>query len=109
MSESLLEWTPFRLKPTVAQQSLLAASEMLQREFLSAQPGFVRRLLLSAGDGSYVDLIWWNSMEAAEAAMNKAASDPSWHEYSVLMANGESGPRLHLFQPIADYSSAGGS
>jgi len=105
MSECLLEWTPFRLKPTVDQQSLLAASETLQREFLSAQPGFVRRLLLRAGDGSYVDLIWWNSMEAAEGAMTKAASSPSWCEYSVLMNDAESDARMHLFFPVADYST----
>jgi hypothetical protein len=41
-----IEWAPFTLAAGVNEATLLAASDVLQRDFLSKQPGFLHRELL---------------------------------------------------------------
>ena len=40
MTDQVLEWAPFRLKPGVDEATLLESSERLQRDFLARQEGF---------------------------------------------------------------------
>ena len=84
-TSGLIEWAPFRLKPDVDQATLMAASEALQRDFLAKQPGFVRRELLRAADGQWVDLVYWESAAAAEQVMQAVAESPVCQEYFHLM------------------------
>jgi hypothetical protein len=105
MGAHLMEWNTFKLRPAVSEQSLIAASEVLQREFLSLQPGFVRRQLLRAADGSYVDLVWWDSRQAASEAMTKAVGSQCSSAYFALMNDADPDARMHLFEAVADYSS----
>jgi len=85
MTKQVLEWAPFRLKAGVDEATLLAASEQLQRDFLAGQDGFVRRELIKGAEGSYVDLVWWDSFAASQAAMRKAAVSPACKRYVALM------------------------
>jgi hypothetical protein len=105
MAEHLMEWMPFKLRPTVNEQVLLAASDVFQREFLSAQSGFIRRELLRAADGSYVDLVWWNSVEAATAAMTSAAGSRCCTTYFALISDAGPNARLQIFDSIAKYTA----
>lgn len=84
MKSASLEYAPFRLKAGVSEADLAKASAALQTEFLAAQPGFVRRELVRAGDG-YADLVLWSSHELAAAAMEKFAQSPVCGRYFSLM------------------------
>lgn len=85
MTNHVVEWAPFSVREGVAEAALIAASEKLQREFLAGQDGFVRRELVKGQGRSYVDLVWWNSMETAEAAMTKVMESAVCREYFALM------------------------
>lgn len=93
MTGRILEWAPFRLKGDVDEAALLAASERLQRDFLSRQQGFVRRELIKRAEGAYTDLLWWDSFAASQAAMKTAASSPAANAYASLMDCRERDPR----------------
>lgn len=101
-----IEWAPFTLAEGVDEATLLAASEALQREFLSQQRGFVRRELLRGPGSQWVDLVYWASQEAAEAAMQQVADSPVCRRYFALMtgadANEPGGGVLHFAQ-VAQY------
>lgn len=95
MSEIAVEWAPFTLAEDADEERLLRAAEALQKDFLSHQPGFIRRELLRSADGRWVDIVYWANTAAAEVAMRNAAESPSCHEYFHLMA-------------AADHQDAGG-
>jgi hypothetical protein len=63
----------------------LVASELLQRDFLTKQPGFLHRELLKGADGVWVDLIHWESRDAVEQALRNAQASPVCHQYFALM------------------------
>jgi hypothetical protein len=80
-----IEWAPFRLADGIDETTLLAASEALQREFISQQPGFIRRELLKGQANQWADIIYWDSLSAAEEASHKAMHSPVCHTYFALM------------------------
>lgn len=84
-----IEWAPFRLKPGVTDDVLLRASAALQDDFVARQPGFVRRELLRGPDGQWVDLVVWESREAALAIMDAVAASPVCSAYFALMEGAE--------------------
>jgi heme-degrading monooxygenase HmoA len=85
MSEHVIEWAAFALKPGVAESALMEASRRLQEEFLDQQPGYLRRELVKEADGQYADLVWWSSLAAAEAAMAKTATSAACACYFDLI------------------------
>jgi hypothetical protein len=89
-AEYVLEWAPFELKPGVAEADLLAASDALQTEFLSQQPGFIRRELLRGKDGQWVDTVYWRSLAKAEQAARLVMESPVCLRYFELMVMPES-------------------
>lgn len=56
---------PIRLKEGVDEGSLLEASDAFQARFVEKQAGVIRRLLLKATDGTYADLVFFESREDA--------------------------------------------
>jgi hypothetical protein len=88
-----IEFAPFTLAEGVDESMLIAASDALQIEFLSQQKGFVRRDLVKIADGKWADVIYWESRESVEQAMQTAPNNPAALEYFQLMGNtGESDP-----------------
>jgi hypothetical protein len=69
----------------VDEATLLAASDVLQREFVSQQRGFIRRELLKGQVRGWVDLVYWDSLAAAEEASRNAMNSPVCHTYFALM------------------------
>src|SRR5918997_2398355 len=94
MANVTIEWAPFTLVGSADETRLLRASDALQEGFLAKQPGFIRRELLKGQDGQWVDLVYWESAEAAARAMEQAANSPACLEYFQLMvgANGGADP-----------------
>ncbi|MFY7974127.1 MAG: hypothetical protein ACOVOT_06850 [Rubrivivax sp.] len=81
-----IEWAAFRLQSGVTLDTLRQASLQMQDQFLSVQPGFVSRHLLSLGDGHCADLVQWASPLAAEQALERAPQHPACLAYFELMA-----------------------
>ena len=96
MTDQVLEWAPFRLREGVDETTLLRASERLQRDFLARQEGFLRRELIKGAEGSYVDLVWWESFAVSQAAMRRAASSPAHQAYLALTDGANGNPRDHV-------------
>ena len=89
MATVTIEWAPFRLTDTADEARLLRASDALQAGFLAKQPGFIRRELLRGREGQWVDLVYWESEDAAARAMEQAANSPVCFEYFQLMAGAD--------------------
>ncbi|MDQ2692474.1 MAG: hypothetical protein M3Y68_10615 [Chloroflexota bacterium] len=83
----IIEFAPFTLAEGVDEPTLFAASDALHTEFLSRQSGFIRRDLLKTGDGIWADIIYWDSRESVEHALQQAPSNPAALQYFQLMAN----------------------
>ena len=82
--QPIVEWVPFQLTDGVTEDELLSASRALQDEFLAKQPGFVRHELLRSGE-EWADVVYWESREAAERAVQQAAESSVCHRYFQLM------------------------
>ena len=96
MTDQVVEWAPFRLKQGLDEATLLQASERMQRDFLARQDGFVRRELIKGAEGAYIDLVWWDSFAASQAAMKNAASSTAYRSYFTLMDRTNGDPRDHV-------------
>lgn len=83
----VIEFASFTLAEGVDESALLLASDALQAEFLSRQQGFIRRELVKAGAGRWADLLYWDSQESVERAMQEAPNNPAALKYFQLMAN----------------------
>jgi hypothetical protein len=91
MNQQVIEWAPFRLKPGIDEAALIEASERLQSAFLERQDGFIRRELVRRGEGDYVDVVWWQTMAAAQKAMQLVADSPTCGSYFAVMASNDAG------------------
>jgi hypothetical protein len=86
MTESpCVELARFDLQSQHSPNELIAASDRLQREFLSSCPGFLKRELLHLDGSSYLDLVHWKTADAAQAAMATFAQSPAALAYFSLM------------------------
>jgi hypothetical protein len=80
-----VEWALFMLAEGVDEAALLAASEVLQRDFLCKQPGFLHRELLKGSDAQWVDIIHWESRDAVRQAMDNVQTSAVCQRYFSLM------------------------
>lgn len=83
------EWAPFAVKDGIEDEAVVRASQALQSDFLSKQPGFVRRELLRGEGRQWVDIVYWESRRAAEAVMEAAARSEVCFQYFQLMADAD--------------------
>ena len=93
MTDQVLEGAPFQLKQGFDEATLLQSSERLQRDFLARQDGFLRRELIKGAEGSYIDLIWWDSFTASQDAMKNAAQSTAYRCYLALKDRTSGDPR----------------
>jgi hypothetical protein len=56
-----IEWATSTLAEGVDEAALLTASQVLQRDFFSKQPGFLHRELLKRSANQWVDIIHWKA------------------------------------------------
>ena len=83
----IIEFAPFTLAEEVDESTLMAASDALQAEFLTQQKGFIKRDLVRIADGKWADVLYWDSKESLEQAMQAAPQHPAAIKYFQLMAN----------------------
>lgn len=97
-----VEIAPFEIKPQVSEAALLAASLQMQADFLEKQPGFVKRHLLQKSATAWMDIVYWESKEAAERALLAFESSPACAAYFQLMNMDTLAPPVH-YQLKATY------
>lgn len=103
MTEPVVEWAPFSLKPGVTPAALLDASDALQRDFLAPAPGFLRRELVADGN-RYVDIVWWRDRVALDRAMATVAASPACNAYFALMNTSADGAAaMEIFATVKRY------
>lgn len=95
-----LEAALFRLKEGTNEEAFLMASDATMTA-LRSYSGFIRREVLKSGDGQWLDLIYWSSLEEAMSAAEQIMSDPSCHPF-LEMLDMKSLTMLHL-QPVRTY------
>lgn len=100
-----LEWVPFRAAPGVTHADLLAAAERLHREFLAAQPGFLRRSLLADDSGGFVDCVAWQSAADHAAAMESSMTHPAAQAFFACLADPDAvGAAMQHFAIVRDWT-----
>lgn len=105
----VVEWAPFRVRPGVTTEALIAASDQLHADFLARQPGFVARELLRGPDEQWTDLVFWENRATAAAAMQRVADSPACGRYFALMEvadHGDGGASALLLGRVKRYARA---
>ena len=80
-----VEWAPFVKATGVTEQQLVSAADRVNFEFLTKQPGFIKRELIKKSDMEYADVIHWNTKQEAVAAGEKVFNCGECNEYFKLM------------------------
>jgi hypothetical protein len=88
-SAPVVEWAPFRVRPGISDEQVLAASARLQEGFLRHQPGFIRRELLKGADRQWIDYVVWRDRSAADAAVQQAMQSPTCADYFGIMESAD--------------------
>lgn len=72
-----LELVVFKLEDGADRQRFIEAANMAT-DWIKSQPGFVsRQLTHSSGEDRWVEVVWWATMEHAEAAAEAAMTSES--------------------------------
>jgi hypothetical protein len=87
----------FRLNEGVTREQLLGTVDPVST-WIAEQPGFVSRdLAYDAESDRWIDVVWWSTMQDAQAASERAMTSESCapmfaliHMESTLMVHGES-------------------
>lgn len=105
MQDTIIELARIKLKDGIDEARLIETSERFQRAFLNDVPGFLGRELMKADDGSYMDLVHWQSSTHADAAMKQASESVECRDYFGLMEISGNDPHsgVRLFQSLAEY------
>ncbi|HEX2058819.1 MAG TPA: hypothetical protein VHI71_10685 [Actinomycetota bacterium] len=76
-TNAVVELAIFRLKEGVTDEQLLGTVDAVS-EWAKRQPGFLSRDLTRSPEGdTWIDVIWWESMDAAHAAAEAAMTSES--------------------------------
>jgi hypothetical protein len=94
--QPVLELVVFKLKSDATREEFLDTVDAVS-DWVKNQPGFVSRdLTYSAAEDKWIDVVWWDSLEAAETAAAAAMSSDSCAPMfrlidveSTLMLHGE--------------------
>ncbi|MGD1893244.1 MAG: hypothetical protein ACFB15_21975 [Cyclobacteriaceae bacterium] len=83
--QTVLEVTSFKLKSTANTSAFHKMDAEVEDKFTSKQLGFMRRQSGVSEQGRYVVLVYWNTVENAEASMQKFMEDESVAEYASMI------------------------
>jgi hypothetical protein len=101
-----VQFAPLRLREGFDEQALLAASDAFQVSFISRQQGIVKRILMRATDGSYADMIYFESKTAAErVAAAQAVSQERLEFFRIMQPPDPARPHMRAlrFEHVKTY------
>ena len=106
-ARKVLELVVYKLNEGVSREQFLGANDAVSA-WISKQPGFISRDLVYDGEGDrWVDVLWWDTMENAHAAAERAMTSESCLPMFALIAM-ESTLMLHGEQVIAPVFATAG-
>lgn len=80
-----VQLAPIRLKDGLDETALLEASDAFQASFVSRQEGIMKRVLLKGKDGSYADLVFFESKDDADRVAKIEQTSPECREFLKIM------------------------
>lgn len=96
---------PIKLVEGKTEADLLSASEKFQKEFVSLQPGVLRRELVKKSEGEYMDIIQFRSRKDVDEVMEKEKTSPVCHEFFALIEMSNAAETdLSFYASLATYS-----
>lgn len=107
-TELTIEMAPFTVASGITEEALLAASERLEREFLSKSDGYVGRVLVHKDTEKWADIVFWKSEAHASKAMEAVASSAACRSYFECMQEADhNDPHngVSLFRAVKAYGS----
>ncbi len=107
-AELTIEMAPFAMMNGITEEALLAASDKLEREFLSKSDGYVGRVLVREETGKWADIVFWKSEAHASKAMEAVASNAACRSYFECMKEADhNDPHngVSLFRAVKTYGS----
>lgn len=84
-SKSVLEVTSFKPKTTTTASVFNQLDAEVESNFTSKQAGFIKRQSGINEQGEYVVLVYWETLENAEASMQKFMTDKSVADYAAMI------------------------
>lgn len=76
---------PIKLAPGKTEPDLLAASALFQSNFVAHETGILRRELVRAPDGTYIDLVQFRSEADFQDVLKKEMESPDCAAYFAVM------------------------
>lgn len=84
-AKTVLEVTTFKTKSTANTSTFNNLDAEVENNFTSKQPGFIKRQSGINENGDYVILVYWETLQNAQASMEKFMSDASVAEYASMI------------------------
>jgi hypothetical protein len=103
MTTPITVLAPFRLASGRTEADLLAASDTLERDFVSNQPGILSRDLVLKEDGRYMDIVRFRSREDMEQVMEAERTSPVCHDFFAVMDMSEGDEAVEVCASLANY------
>ncbi|MFO1471338.1 MAG: hypothetical protein U1F27_09895 [Turneriella sp.] len=101
-----IQLAPGKAKPGVDDRTISMASDEFQAHFIQQQKGIIKRILLKGSDGTYADLVFFESKAAAEqVAAAEQAGHPACMAFFQLFEMDETKPDMGIlsFEEIKLY------
>ncbi len=96
---------PIKLAAGKTEADLLAASDRFQEEFVSNQPGVLRRELVRKAAGEYIDIVQFQSSEDVEDVTDKEKTSTVCQAFFAVMdmSDMDEAADLDLYPSLATY------
>ena len=96
----------FRLAEGRTEADLLAASQRFQEDFVSQQPGVLRRELIRKADGGYIDIVQFRSAADVDDVLAKEKESAACNAlFSILEGPDDGSDGVTLHDSLATYVS----
>lgn len=90
MSKNVIERVIFQTQQDMDKEQFLQLSHELNKVLKSNMTGFIKRLLTKdLAQDKWVEMIWWESMEAAQAALDNLPQVVEFQKYCSVLSDEE--------------------
>ncbi len=94
---------PIKLAAGKTEADLMAASAKFQAEFVSKEPGVLRRELVRTPDGNFMDIVQFRSAEDAEYIMEKEKKSEVCLLFFAIMDFSDADMDMGIHHTLATY------
>lgn len=107
MATAITVFGAFRLAAGKTEQDLLDASDVFEREFVSRQPGILRREIVRKNANEYLDIVQFRSREDMERVVELEKAFPACHAFFAVMDMSEADAAcMEVYASLATYPKA---